>query len=238
MNKKFFLPIAAVLVITATFLSCQKDNEDGNKVKLLKFARYNHSGTFTRYDYDTQHRLTTISQYFYNELSSTLTLTYSGNDLVGFGDYTLTMVDFTQSSYKFTFSNGIKTFIYDLNSDGTLAKISSDNLETNFQYQNGNLTKITSEWSNEQIGFAKTTNEYTYDSRNSPFLNCKTPKWWLIGVLCDYQSCINNITGDAWTSNELSGTTVYTYEYDNEGYPTELRAMYGNQNASETFFSY
>jgi len=77
--------------------------------------------------------------------------------------------------------------------------------------------------------------EFTYDSMNAPFLNCQTPRWWLIWKFRGYGVTKNNITGETWVSGEQSGGSFYSYEYDDEGYPTK-RVWNGTEVI--THFSY
>jgi len=234
MNKKFFLPIVAGLVLTAIFFSCQKDNgDDGNKVKLLETESYSVGG-HSRYEYDTQNRLTKIYKYSNGgERFYTLTLTYSGDDLVQYNDFT---IDFPYSANKMTYSDGSNTNTFDLNSDGSLAKASASyvtngyNCVSSYQYQNGNLTKVIEEWSNEVYQSVVTTREYTYDNMKSPFINCKTPMWcltWFVNIERSY--CNNNSIEFTQTNSEISSNLVFSYEYDNEGYPTRCSYEVGNE---------
>ena len=219
MNKRCFLPIVAALVLATSFLSCKKD--DGNSVKLLRLERGSSSfHSYRTFEYDDQHRLTKILMRINSEKEpiSTQTLLYSKNDLVKFDDYILTMV----GSDKLTYSDGSNTHTFELNSDGTLAKMSTTyadgrTYKVNYQYQTGNLTKRMDEYTVNGVSSVG-TNEMDYDSMNSPFINCNTPSWWLIWRL---GSTKNNITEATWVTNGQSGKTVYSYEYDNEGYPTK-----------------
>ena len=229
--KKFFLPIAAALVLSATFLSCKKED---NRVKLLLSVA---DGGNTMYEYDTQNRLSKISKHSnWGELYSTRTLTYSKYDLVKFDDFILTATGLNQ----LTFSDGSNTHIFDLNSDGTLAKSSSSyangmSNEANYEYQNGNLTKRTGEFFDGET-LRVGTNEFTYDSMNSPFLNCKTPRWWLIWSFGgDIGVTKNNVTGWTYVSDEESSGAVLSYEYDDEGYPTKRE---WNDSGFFVYYSY
>jgi len=234
MNRKFFFPIVAALVLAAAFLSCNKDNgnNDGNNVKLLHFE-LDHYGNNTRYEYDTQNRITKITGYSSNGGTTpyrTQTLMYGGNNLIKFDDYTLT----AHSANQLTYSDGRSTHTFELNSDSTLAKVLSSYAngwisEINYQYQNGNLTKKTDELLNGE-SHRVSTSEYTYDNMHSPFLNCKTPKWWMIWQISGSK---NNATELVVYENGEVFKLIFSYEYDNEGYPA--RSFFGELR---TYYSY
>ena len=220
------------MVLTATFLSCKEEEED-NTVKLLQSV--SEDSSFSSYEYDSQNRLTKISRRI-GEQFFTETLIYSKYDLFKFGDFNLTPT----ASNQLTYSDGSITYTFDLNSDGTLAKSSYNangrNYEIKYEYQNGNLAKITEEgfFDGESLGSGAT--EFTYDSMNSPFLNCKTSRWWLIWSFGgDIGVTKNNVTGWTYVSDEESSGAVLSYEYDDEGYPTKRE---WNDSGFFVYYSY
>ena len=83
MNRQIFKCLTVVAIaVAATLTSCQKDDNDNVKVKLLETLTGPY-GAYDRFEYDSQNRLSKYTRYNSGgELLETRTLTYSGNDLV------------------------------------------------------------------------------------------------------------------------------------------------------------
>ena len=209
------------------------------KVKLVETAT-GYNGDIKKFEYDDQNRFTKCS--FYNRGVATpyqiYTFTYSGDDLVQLKlDYVSHHSESTdeyakngnQITVTQTWRSSPNVFIYtlDLNSDGTLDKVtySEDNWseETAYQYQDGNVTKASYKYIVDGIITDTNFNDYTYDSKNSPWLHCKTPKWLLIWFWgYDGYGSKNNMTASPWEdSNGNGGKAEFAYLYDDDGYPTQ-----------------
>ena len=129
MNRQIFryLTVAAI-AIAATFTSCQKDDNDKVKVKLLETVTVS-SGENVNYEsdkfeYDSQNRLTKYSRYNSSGvLLETRTLTYNGNDLVNAVFNSAQLHEYTKSGNTITaiLSSDV-TQTWDLNNDGQLIK--------------------------------------------------------------------------------------------------------------------
>ena len=227
------------LFFTAAFTSCNKDDDDDNngsdKVKLLETITYD---GYTKYEYDAQNRFTKISWYPDKVTATpreTHTFTYNSDDLVKVviveAVVYVDTYEFAKNGNKITatftqeYQNnvvGTYTKSFDLNSDGTLAKVldsgDDESYEYSYQYQGGNLTKMSYKITDKDGTFTGAA-EFKYDSKNSPFLHCKTPKWYMIWWM-EEEGSKNNVTEISWDDDE---ETVYTneYEYDSDGYPTK-----------------
>jgi len=96
---------------------------------------------------------------------------------------------------------------------------------------------------------------YTYDDKKSPFTHCTTPKWWMIidmwegmnSIGAEY-GCKNNVIEENWSgilndveenrSEDYTGKREYTYEYDNEGYPTKCTVKHLDGKVDVYTFKY
>ena len=245
-NKRRFAMFVMIvgLFFTAAFTSCNKDDDDDNgsdKVKLLEKITFSDSGDYIEYinfEYDAQDRITKFTWYYYDgdrepvkENNETYTLTYNGEDLVKFvlsykrndGDTYVYTTEFKKVGNQIT-ATGTDTRSYDegtykLNSDGTLDNWTRDGLVISFEYyQDGNVKKKTI----DDYGEWESITKYDkYDNENSPFLHCKTPKWFLLWW--DFEL----ITGIGLQNNateiDFDGDKVIIpYVYDSDGYPTKI----------------
>ena len=226
--KRFFVSnlIIAVLIVSAAFTSCKKDEDDevGDMVKLLETIAWG-DGYYYRFEYDSQNRIKKIS----NTGDVFVMLAYSGDDLAGIA----------KEGNTITIGNEK----YDLNNDGFLAKwsYSSDksSQEVSFQYQDGNMTKVMSESAEYDESWEYVT-EYEYDDKKSPFLNCKTPKWFMFSL--EFNEYLFSY-GSKNNKTEISGDDGYTtleYEYDSEGYPTKCtsKEFYDGEEVGGNVFEF
>jgi len=244
MNRQTFINLTvAAIVITVAFSSCQKDDNDNGKIKLLETITQP-NGEYGKYEYDSQNRLTKYSRYNRSSvLLETRTLTYSGNDLVKAVFNSSTIFEYTKSGNKITVINSSVTQTWDLNSDGQLVKyvgiLGSESQVIDYLYQNGNIVKHTYAYTYESGETYDVINEYKYDDKKSPMHNCTTPQWYLIYSFMDIMiSTTNNMTERKWTFDTNIGVETNAYEYDSDGYPTKRITTYSNENKGVTDYIY
>ena len=203
--------------------------------KQFKYDQY-------KFEYDEKNRISKITELFYEgNISYTQTFTYEKDALL--------QVLFSHSSgsietYEYTISGNTITQKYSWNSDGvsegyilpTFTTVHTIELNSNglpikrereeedpgntnveiFEYQNGNLTKRMQMYTSMVYDYTY-TDTYYYDDKKGALYYCKTPKWYLIMYLNDL-GVENNITEGG---HLFRPWTVYTYKYDNEGFPAE-----------------
>jgi hypothetical protein len=211
-NKVLNYLIIAAIAVSAAFTSCKKDddknNNDNDVVKLLETIVWK-AGYWDKYEYDGKNRISKRSVYGDGKLYTTGTFTYSGDDLVkiawAYPDHPNyddeEVFEKTGNTIKID-DGGNETLT--LNNDGYLTKYVyedegddwSEEIEITFEYKDGNLTK--SKWIYIEDGVKEEeVEEYKYDDKKSPFLHCKTPKWYLIfGFVGDdgFLGLKNNLT--------------------------------------------
>ena len=247
MNRQVFIYLTlAAITIAAVFTSCQKD--DNVKVKLLETVTYPY-GSYDKFKYDIQNRLTIYSRYDSSgELLETRTLTYSGNDLANSVFNSAFLYEYTKSGNIITsIINSENTHMWDLNSDRQLVKyvgkIVGNSQIIDYQYQNGNIVKYTYAYTYAEGGTFETFNEYKYDNEKSPMYNCTTPQWYLIYSFKDI-STTNNMTEEKWIVFPNTGggpyedVYEYIYEYDKDGYPTKRTKTDNNGSREVTEYAY
>ena len=223
--------VIAALAVSAVCISCQKDMENANTVKLLKTITYesDRSDKHVRYkfEYDKQNRITKIYEYDRN-----ISFTYAGNDLVQ------VLYNYSSGSvemYEYTKSGNTITEKYTYNGDGTISnftntssiKLDSDGLPVKkevespffhvYEYQGGNLTINRITYTTPQEYDPTETLAYTYDNEKGALYYCQTPKWYLILYLNNF-GIKNNVTYSGGTNPPRS---EYTYEYDITGFPAK-----------------
>jgi len=206
------------------------DVEVNEKVKLL--TREVRDGEYITYEYDAQDRLTKRSFYWGNgELVESFTLIYDDNDLLSFVyDYSerdsQTIYDFIINGNTITIPGDADTesCTIDLNADGYPAKFENESgsFIINYEYQGGNLTKMSSIEKGEGDSHQRSW-EFRYDNKISPFYHCKTPKWFIFYLLEELGSQ-NNVIEQ--TVPDANGKGEYTYEFDSDGYPTKQTKKY------------
>ena len=246
--KKVVFPFLFVTFFWLTFVSCDKDNGDGNNVAAVKLLSsiVKHDGDYQKFEYDSEHRISKILWYVNGETTPRWsdTYTYSGNNIkrvsveAEYPDGGTTN-EFIKSGNTVTskwWYNSDPADVrtgntFTLTGDGLLSKVVSAILdlvfESSFQYQGGNLTT----WMSKEELFEETTNEgvttFKYDAKNAPFVNCQTPKWLLVWLF-DYEIGIHNnaiemsLLNDAGDESKL----FFAYEYDDDGYPTKKTSSY------------
>jgi len=165
--------------------------------------------------------------WYYKNGSTITTLTYNGNDLVKMTNYIDNqfnfILDFSKKGNKITANfrySDEEEYEAELNSDGYPIKMGQggENINT-FQYLDGNVASIITTYDNRT---------FKYDDKKSPLYYCKTPKWFSIGVgqLFSLFAIKNNII--EWNYKHTHDgeiyerTTEYTYEYDNNDFPTKM----------------
>jgi hypothetical protein len=187
-----------------------------------------------KFEYDKQNRIVKIHStynYDYGSGRDTKMLHYSGNKLVKRTDEEDSESDENYVIEGDKIAISIPNY-YDaeltVNKDGYIMKYSSDNGNISYHYQDGNLIKtIEDDFSNgEKV--ASYVNEYKYDDKNSPFLNCKTPLWFLQYY---FHHNANNFTADVGVKGRMKRTAVY--EYDSEGFPN--KQMMSEENDGKTY---
>ena len=249
LNLKMLVFIASAVFFTACPEGGSEGNPDGSgTVKLLK-AITDNDGWSQEYVYDSQNRITKISEYENGKLDETRTLSYKGNDLVKIvyvdvnnPQYNST-IEITTNGNKITCSTDESNCTVDLNSDGFPVKYeevydNGDSWSEIYQYQSGNLSK----YSIKDIYNGKTDEwnyTYKYDKQTSPFYHCNTPKWFMFWWF-DCRAGKNNVT-DETRNNETRNTsskTTFTYTYDKDGFPTSYTETYEGSSGSTSEYEY
>jgi hypothetical protein len=237
MKKVIFnYAIIAALALSAVCTSCKKDdNKNGNgngnepeKVQLVKtIAWYDmDSGEpyhYHEFKYDEKNRLTTITWYYMDEtLFNTTSFTYSGDDLVKYIDNPdgPCIMDFSKNGNKIavtmTESGKTRNSTIELDSDGYPIVWEFENETMIYQYLDGNLIH----WGSESF--------FKHDNKKSPLYHCKSPIWYRapLGLTTGYYSYYvgfkNNIIEINDGTGEPNNKTVFTYEYDENGFPTKM----------------
>ena len=223
------------LAIAAVFVSCKKNMETDDTVKLLKAITYSDSDGYEfdnyKFEYDELNRITKMSCYYYEgDLSYSYTLTYAEDDLVqvlySYSNGNVETYEYTKSGNTIAQKHGVETSTIELNSDGLPIKLESEKDEYGntfveiYKYLDGNLTEyqktsILPQWDHTE----SRTDSYVYDNKKGALYHCNTPKWWLILNL-NYFGIKNNRI-DA--HEPPRSFTEYTYEFDGAGFPTKRR---------------
>ena len=231
MNNLSIKLVSTLFVVCFILAGCTKERDSadskGSKVKLLETITVVEGNDIdaVMFEYDKQGRIVKQIQN-----SHTKTFTYnSAGDLIKVVEKYESSGDAT--TYTFT-KNGniinetciddddIFTGIIELNAEGLPVKISFDEYYT-IEYKNGNVTKMTL-YDSPSLEYGHYT--FTYDDKNSPWLQCKTPKWYLafafdnFGIFTGLKNNPTTIEGtflDGWS------TSSFTYTYNNDGYPTK-----------------
>ena len=245
--KRFFVNqlVIAALVVAAAFTSCGKD-ENGDKVKLLETI-VRDDGSYLKFEYDNQNRITKVSRYHDGEISWTETYTYnSAGDLVKVasddgweGEYvrnanTITlMYDGHEEGSVIINDNGYPIKVVqvddgcdDLDEDDEYGCISM--IEFIFTFDsNNNVTKVTYVYDGVDDGGT----EFKYDNTKSPFYHCKTPKWALILFFLEEYEI--GFTNNVIEANAHGGLVKYEYKFNADGYPTERTATAKDEDGDE-----
>jgi hypothetical protein len=176
-----------------------------------------------KFEYDNQNRIVKIHKAAFG-CTGTETLNYSGDNLVKSTCSTAKEhnADYSRRGNVISLenSNG-SVYEFTLNKDGYITNISHENGNDTYHYQNGNAVKIINHESIPDGESSEYASEYKYDNKKSPFMNCKTPKWFLQHRFNDYANA-NNVTAKA-----------DKYEYDSDGFPTKRTS-----NGTTTTFTY
>jgi len=209
---------------------------------------------YDKYEYDAQNRITKISSYDEDGgQSHTQTLTYVGDDLVKYvharyireePEFLVTATEvYAKSGDQITVTyydgTGVErgTTILDITNGEYISKwlpmFIDYAAEISYQYHNGNITKAThryvEEWNGITITERSWEEAYEYDNNKSPFVNCKTPKWYLL-----YRHPLL-FSGQNNRVVEKEGYVIQ-YEYDSDGYPTKCTFTMRIYDESDTDF--
>jgi len=226
-NRFLTYLLIAIFAISAVFTACKPDDDDENgneKVQLVKTATFfysNDNDISLTCEYDNQNRITTaLSRDNYKMWS--YQFIYSENDLVKvivfdkFHGYLY--LNCSKNGNEITVgTDSTQSITIELNSDGYPIMNGYDY----FQYLNGNLMSISN---------PRGITTYKYDNKKSPFYYCKTPKWFSIYPEDNYDYLFglnnNNFTEEVRkridSSGEYTTTRTFTYEYDNNDFPTKM----------------
>jgi hypothetical protein len=202
----------------------QKKAEDNVVVRLLDTMIWGNGAFYDRFEYDEKNRLVKIYHYSLGEHKRTSTLTYKGDDLVEIRaawEYTT----FARKGDHIIYSsyNADYNHIITVNNDGYIATHEMASHETKdvtihaFQYQKGNMTKMTISHIDRRATDEKIF-ALKYDDKKSPLLHNQTPKWYFqyTSELVRDVGISNNITeikrDDGWKRS-------FAYEYDSIGFP-------------------
>ena len=230
-------------VLALLVVSCNKDND--SPVQLLESISYDGKLAY-KFEYDEQDRISKISEYHSSgEINVMYSLTYNSfGDLVSqkrelfsnpdvYGIFT-----FVKNGNKISI-DGNDNWYVELNAQGLPVREINRGLQIiltqhetyTYEYQNGNLNKMTCRL--ESIVLSNTTTTtYTYDNKKSPFYGCNTPKWWYMfwkrRSLIDFFDLKNNRITESTKDPLLpeDEKITYTYTYDNAGYPLTREDIY------------
>ncbi|MCL2073060.1 MAG: hypothetical protein FWH18_04000 [Marinilabiliaceae bacterium] len=247
----------------------EEDDETGNdenteEVYLLVEISDN-GGERTVFDYDNENRISKITYYKpNNEVSSEEAFTYNNvRDLVLKSETNYTYNFAGETTYN---KNGNRIEIFknyqtggyigeevELNDDGLPIKYFEEWSDVPYfyrdfsiyQYENGVVMRVDFECERSQMNNTEYepygSIAYTYDNKKSPFIHCKTPKWYLIvgngGYNDDYRSYKNNVLTIERVDNDGKRTTEsYTYTYNDDGFPlTRKTTAHNGYEIIETF---
>jgi len=152
--------------------------------------------------------------------------------------------------------------VLEINDDGYPINFSgSDGHNLGFSYdytiRNGNVLKVTTE--QHRFGGAhhilNFDVNYRYDDKKSPFTHCTTPEWWMIICMWGGKKSVgdeyggkNNVIEENWKGilndveenrkEDYSGKKEYTYEYDNEDFPTQCTVKHSDGTVDVYTFKY
>ena len=233
--KKIFLNILffTLLTVSAAFASDVSDNGNIRLPEIITTDR----GYYTKYEYDAQNRITKISS-FLNDgtFMETTTLVYSGNNLVKAGES-----GFSVNGNKITANSDAM----ELNNDEYLAKLTylweNYTVEQSYQYQGGNIKnrseKYAEIWDGKRLEGTVLEHEYIYDNNKSPFVHCKTPKWYMVRwhqPFSGQNNCVEKRTIDKTSGgNNYSGKSAYIYVFDDAGYPIKRTTKFFDNGGKE-----
>ena len=260
--------IIIALIFSAAFTSC--GSKSRNSVKLLKSITYDHPGNLMvrqgekqhtmKFEYDRQNRITKIHHHGDGKLVQTEILTYEGDDLVSVThaipwDYDGGWQDmfFQREGNKIVFWGSMSSNTLTLDENGYILKKESQDGEsggygkalTTYEYQDGNLVKITWEFKNARgrVEYSSIT-KLEYDDKNSPFLNCNTPRWFLQSHFGFSFGLKNNVTESQYTYDRGRSTDYSrnSYDYDSDGFPikqiTVKQTSDGTKSTTTAVFTY
>ena len=205
-RRKFLKFMAVLFVASCILVGCNKDSKDDGVVKLLDTATMTDYGIYTKYEYDSQNRLTKQLTYDPDgNLVYTYTYIYNGDEIKYLWSFVNSPEDNQEIVYRKT--GNTVTFVLEredgcyshsstttmtVNKDGYITKgevlakwtdcgsEGSGTAEINFIYQGNNLTKMMSVYESNDDGKIEKyteTNEYKYDNKKSSMYCCKTPQW-------------------------------------------------------------
>ena len=266
-------PDTGVLTITMTNGNVSNfvisANGGGNeKVQLPEYVIWNNNNYlngYRKFEYDDKNRIKKMSGH-----SDNFIFTYDGDDLVKIEDENDNLLaEFVKSGNKITVTSErteyrkewvcddpvskincrweeyseTVTYSYtiDVDNDGYPIKYENNSGEIyNFQFQKGNLSKFSGEYNGDAFEVV-----YQYDESKSPFYHCKTPKWYLVLYMnnydifnlfyysLSYDDCADILFGNKNNVTEMTVTANWGWDYksdfryifDSAGYPirrTEL----------------
>ena len=246
--------VIVVFAASAVFTSCDKNEEveENGKIQLLRAITYG-VGSYDKYEYDNQNRITKISKYrnydnlsVDGELVHTETFTYIGSDFVKFvRDYGNGITPPTEFS-----KNGDKIYITDKNSEGKITATYTMDLDKNgyptkveslgvecsshtvaYQIQSSNMTKYSGVGTSCSGYPDKWNYEYKYDNKKSPFYYCNTPRWCMFSLYYENGSK-NNIIKASYSDGSIK------YEYDRAGFPTKRTIKHPHFDESVSEYIY
>jgi len=238
--------VTADVTLFARWREVEKNGNGNGGIKLLETITWNwgddEDSFVTKFEYDDQNRIIKISDYLEDFIK---TLTY-GDDWI---KVTWTWVTYDEYSEVVLTKTGNNTITLSSNDDDYSETLTIDNdgylskwvslafeegsyssQEVTFQYQNGNLIKMTNIYIWGGIKGREDVFEFKYDDKKSPFYHCKTPKWFM-----QFWFFFDDIFGIGFKNNiieeirfggeigfgNFSFSIEYIYEYDSDGFPTK-----------------
>ena len=237
-----YLAVTVILLVTA-FLSCNNE-----KVQLLETTT-NSDGSFEKYEYDNENRITKTLHYDKEGiLILSRTISYNGENFVKvvittrFDTDSFALFEYSKSAEKIIATikskeiDSVKTITIDLDNNGFPARyVSMSDVASSagvFEIQRDNLAKHSYHVTCDGVTLEGSA-DFKYDNKKSPLYHCKTPKWWWI-VSDKGISTQNNVIEMIHSSGEK---VEYEYEFDSAGYPIKCTTK-GNGSEYVCEFKY
>ena len=209
------------LIISLTIFACKnKSSENANSdvkseqtttevTKLLKFIYWG-EGYYTKYDYDSQNKMTKMSYEYQGDVEDTTIITYNSEGNV-------TVVNLESNKSLHYVQNGNIITVTELGNDQFKQTLTIDDkgyITKEETTDNGGSNSV--EFTEFENGNYKPTIGYIYDHKRTK-LNCNTPKWLLQREFGSFDIGKNNLI----EIHSPDGVVEYQYAFDEDGYPTE-----------------
>ena len=235
--KKTMFMLVSALILSLMLISCKgearmdKSKGVGKLLESIEYNAYEYNAS-RRMRYDEQNRIKGIvllvNEY---EVFSAMDITYHKDGSISVYDHeTFYEVDFTRKGNTITIVENESTYpaeILTINKSGFITKRESLGegdggwrRTTNYQYQNGNPIKVTTETLMKGTDTkTEVIENFKFDDKISPFYSCNTPRWLLQFFGFSRNLGLKNNVVEYQNPNSNGGQpNIYNYEYDSYGY--------------------